>query len=211
MKFTQESLLENLRAKLTRNNQELAMSERTLKSNVERLYRRLEKSGSEDELDAISEEYFPDFDEINKNIRKEKSDFANAWKDAHPDTNKNSTGDENNTKDGTLEKLRARLEELEKKDAEREANAFVARKKRELIGEFKKKGIKDDKWINIYVEKLNITKDSNIEEEALSALEFYNISHSDGGKGTPGIPSDDKDDNFDAGRWAGVNKYLGDE
>ena len=61
MKFTNEQLAEALKAKLAPNGKKLAMSERTLKANVERLYKRLEKSENDDELDDVVKEYLPDF------------------------------------------------------------------------------------------------------------------------------------------------------
>lgn len=210
MKFTKEQLLENLKAKLTANNQELAMSERTLKSNVERLYKRLEKADSEDELDAVSSEYFPDFDEINKNMRKEKSDFVNTWKKEHPD---NKPTDEptpkNEPNDEFTKKLLERLDALEKKDAENEANKLISQKRSELLAKFKEKGIKDDKWADAYLKKLNITKDSDIEQETTDALDFYNLSHSKHTTNTPGGAGGGSNEKVAAERWAGVNKLIG--
>ena len=102
-----------------------------------------------------------------------------------------------------------RLEALEKKDAEHEAEKLVSQKRSELLSKFKEKGIKDSKWIDKYMSKLNLTKDSDIEQEFTDAEEFYNLSHAKGG-GTPGNPGGGNGDKpIGADRWAGVNKILG--
>ena len=85
MKFTKEELLERLKAEITGKDQEMVMSVRTFNSNGERLYKRLEKANNDEELETVVTEYLPDFIEINKNIRKEKADFAVDWKKNHPE------------------------------------------------------------------------------------------------------------------------------
>ena len=92
-----------------------------------------------------------------------------------------------------------RLEALEKKDAEYEASKLVSQKRSELLAKFKEKGINDSKWIDKYMNKLNLTKDSDIEQEFTDAEEFYNLSHSKPNNNTPGSAGggdNDKADDF---------------
>ena len=109
MKFTNEQLAEALKAKLTPNGKKLAMSERTLKANVERLYKRLEKSENDDELDDVVMEYLPDFQEIDGNVRKDNSDFVNTWKKEHPDPKPDDKDDKDKPDDKLVGKRREAL------------------------------------------------------------------------------------------------------
>ena len=123
MKFTNEQLTEALKAKLTPNGKKLAMSERTLKANVERLYKRLEKSENDDELDDVVKEYVPDFQEIDGNVRKDNSDFVNTWKKEHPDPkpdDKDDKDDKDEPGDKPDSRLDALLKEIQEMKAERE-------------------------------------------------------------------------------------------
>jgi len=185
MKFTKEQLLERLKAEITKKDQEMVMSARTFNSNGERLYQRLEKANSEDELDAVVTDYLPDFLEINKNIRKEKADFADEWKKNHPVTEPKPKKEGEPSVSETEKKLFERLEALEKKNAEYETAKLVSEKRSELLAKFKEKGIKDSKWIDAYMKKLSLTKDSDIDQEFTDAEEFYNLAHSKPGTQTP--------------------------
>ena len=189
MKFTGEQLTEALKAKLTPNGKKLAMSERTLKANVERLYKRLEKSGNEDELDDVVEEYLPDFQEVDGNIRKDNSDFVNDWKKEHPDP-KPDGDDKNKTKPADGDRFDAILKEIQELKAEREKDKAekAAREKRaELLATFKKEGIEDEDWASSYLKKLNVDANTDTEAETKDALALYNKSKAHvGADTTPG-------------------------
>ena len=191
MKFTNEQLAEALKAKLAPNGKKLAMSERTLKANVERLYKRLEKSENDDELDDVVKEYLPDFQEIDGNVRKDNSDFVNTWKKEHPDPKPDGKDDKNNLKSGDGDdRFDAILKEIQELKAEREkdkAEKAAKEKRAELLAMFKKEGIEDEDWAKSYVNILSIGADTDIEAETKDALALYNKSQShfpDGG--TPG-------------------------
>lgn len=191
MKFKVEELLEALKAKLAPNGKNLAMSERTLNANVEKIYKRLEKAGSEDELGDVVAEYLPDFEEINGNIQKDNSDFIKKWRAEHPETKPEAKPqDEAERHDGD-DKLDKLLKEIEGLKAERKAEKTakaISEKKTEMLAQFKAKGINDEKWLQSYVKKLNIAEDTDIEAETADALAFYNISHSETGEIRPGRP-----------------------
>lgn len=186
MKFTKEQLSESLKAKLTPNGKKLAMSERTLNANVEKIYKRLEKSSNEEDLDDVVTEYLPDFEEINGNVQKDNSDFIKKWKEEHPDPKPNKAPEPN---DGNEDKLDKLLKEIEGMKAEREAERTaktISDKRSELLSKFKEKGIKDEKWLNGYIKKIAISKDTDIEAETNDALALYNLSQAETGKITPG-------------------------
>lgn len=103
-----------------------------------------------------------------------------------------------------------RLEALERKEAEAEAARLTSVKRGELLKKFKEKGISDDKWIEAYLKKLSISKDTDIEAETTDALDFYNLSHANnGGRNTPGNSGGNNNGDISADRWKGVNKALG--
>lgn len=202
MKFTQEQLLEALKAMLTKNGQELAMSERTLKSNTERLYKRLEKNNCEDELEVVSSEYFPDFDEINKNVRKEKSDFVKEWKESHP----KNTDENQNIDNETIALLKKRLETLEAENSKTRTENLITQKRSELLSKFKEKGIKNDKWVDKYLAKLSISENTDVEKETADALDFYNLSRSRSISTTPGAARREDEEDNDNKTWDALRR-----
>lgn len=170
--------MEALKAILTKNGKKLAMSERTLTKNVEKIYGRLERQENEDELDVVVTEYLPDFEEINGNIQKDNSDFIKKWQTEHPSPEEKQK--DAPPADGDNDKLDKLLKELGDLKKEREAEKIekaTALKKNELISSFKKKGIKDEKWLNGYIKKLSVTENTDIEAETDDALALYNITH----------------------------------
>jgi len=209
MKFTKTQLLDTLKAKLTANGKHLSISEKTIKSLSDSHYDLL--VSEETELDDLVAKILPQYVSLNGNYEKDNADFVKKWNEEHPENKPEPTkpNKEGNEPSETEKKLLERLEALEKKDAEHEAEKLVSQKRSELLSKFKEKGIKDSKWIDKYMSKLNLTKDSDIEQEFTDAEEFYNLSHAKGG-GTPGNPGGGNGDKpIGADRWAGVNKILG--
>ncbi|MDE6151789.1 MAG: hypothetical protein K2G12_07385 [Prevotella sp.] len=86
MKFTKEEFSEELKKRLTNNSKKkLAQSDRTFNASVERIYKRLEKREDDEmELDDAVEDYLPDFEEIEGNMRKDNASFINVRKKHHP-------------------------------------------------------------------------------------------------------------------------------
>lgn len=174
MKFTKEELTEALKAKLTANGKKLTMSERTLKSNVERIYRRLEKVNDETlELDAAVEDYLPDFEEIEGNMRKDNADFVKEWEKQHP-----KPKDEPKPKDDEPnDKLDALLKEIGelKKEREAEKAAKVVSDKREALkAALKGKDVKNDDWINDQLDLIAINADTDIDNLTTRLVSSYN-------------------------------------
>lgn len=209
MKFTKEQLLDALKAKLTANGKHLSISEKTIKSLSDSHYDLL--VSEETEISDLVNKILPLYVSLNGNYEKDNADFIKKWKEDHPEPNPNDTPNPNNDNSSEVEKkLLERLEALERKEAEAEAARLTSVKRGELLKKFKEKGISDDKWIEAYLKKLSISKDTDIEAETTDALDFYNLSHANnGGRNTPGNSGGNNNGDISADRWKGVNKALG--
>ena len=211
MKFTKEQLLDALKAKLTANGKHLSISEKTIKSLSDSHYDLL--VSEETEISDLVNKILPQYVSLNGNYEKDNADFIKKWKEDHPEpkTKPNDAPNPDNNNSSEIEKkLLERLEALERKEAEAEAARLTSVKRGELLDKFKEKGISDDKWINAYLKKLSISKDTDIEAETADALDFYNLSHANsGGRNTPGNSGSNNNDGISAERWKGVNKALG--
>lgn len=211
MKFTKEQLLDTLKEKLTANGKHLSISDKTIKSLSDSHYDLL--VSEETELDDLVGKILPQYVSLNGNYEKDNSEFIKKWKEEHPDTKpapKNAPKPkEENEPSETEKKLLERLEALEKKNAEHEEQKIISDKRSQLLSKFKEKGISDARWIEKYMRKLNITKDSDIEQEITDAEEFYNVSHVSRTR-TPGSSQGNQPTKAEgAERWKGVNKALG--
>ena len=210
MKFTKEQLLDALKAKLTANGKHLSISEKTIKSLSDSHYDLL--VSEETEIDDLVSKILPQYVSLNGNYEKDNADFIKKWKEDHPEPKPkpNDVPNPDNNPSEVEKKLLERLEALERKEAEAEAARLTSVKRGELLDKFKEKGISDDKWINAYLKKLSISKDTDIEAETADALNFYNLSHADsGGRNTPGNSGGNNNGDISAERWKGVNKALG--
>lgn len=211
MKFTKEQLLDALKAKLTANGKHLSISEKTIKSLSDSHYDLL--VSEETEISDLVNKILPQYVSLNGNYEKDNADFIKKWKEDHPEPKpkpNDAPNPDNNNPSEVEKKLLERLEALERKEAEAEAARLTSVKRGELLDKFKEKGISDDKWINAYLKKLSISKDTDIEAETADALDFYNLSHANsGGRNTPGNSGGNNNGGISAERWKGVNKALG--
>lgn len=211
MKFTKEQLLDALKAKLTANGKHLSISEKTIKSLSDSHYDLL--VSEETEISDLVNKILPQYVSLNGNYEKDNADFIKKWKEDHPEPKlkpNDAPNPDNNNSSEVEKKLLERLEALERKEAEAEAARLTSVKRGELLDKFKEKGISDDKWINAYLKKLSISKDTDIEVETADALNFYNLSHANsGGRNTPGNSGGNNNGGISAERWKGVNKALG--
>lgn len=209
MKFTKEQLLDALKAKLTANGKHLSISEKTIKSLSDSHYDLL--VSEETEIDDLVSKILPQYVSLNGNYEKDNADFIKKWKEEHPEPKPGKTPNPDDNGSSEVEKkLLERLEALERKEAEAEAARLVSAKRGELLEKFKEKGISDNKWIDAYLKKLSISKDTDIEAETADALDFYNLSHANnGGRRTPDNSGGNNNSGISAERWKGVNKALG--
>ena len=189
MRFTKEELSEKLRERLGK---DLAMSERTLSAQTERLYRRLEKAGNDDEAEQVAEEYLPDFEEINNNVRNDTSRFVREWQKKHPEEKVRKTEaaekstETEPTADSRLDLLFKEVEALKAENARIAAENAAKAKKEEIRKSLRKKGVSNDKWLDAYLRKQSYTEETDAESEVKDILEFYNINNAIGGNANAG-------------------------
>ena len=180
MKFTKEQLAEALRNSLTKNGKKLAMSERTLTANVERLYKRLEKTDEETELEDVVKEYLPDYEELEGNYRKDNADFVKQWEKDHkkPDNDKDKEkskeqeppADVPDWAKALIESNKQLRDRLDAQDTEK----IVSEKRSQIAAALKEKGIKNQKCIDGYIARATLNKDTDVEAEAKAATEWFN-------------------------------------
>lgn len=186
MKFTKESLLDALKAKLTANGKKLTISERTLKSHSDTLY--AIGVNEETELDAFVSQILPGIETLRGNYEKDNSDFVKEWEKKHPAPKPEEKPETKPTGDDKLDALMAEIKALKEESAASKREKIISEKKASLISVMKEKGIKDSKWLNSYINNTHITEDMDIEGKATSALEFYNLAHATVETETPNIP-----------------------
>lgn len=212
MNFTKEQFLDTLKKQLTANGKHLSISEKTIKSLSDSHYDLL--VNEETELDDLVKKVLPQYVSLNGNYERDNADFIKKWKEEHPieKPKPNNVINSNTPKepDEVTKQLLERLEALEKRDKENEEARLVSEKRQELITKFKEKGIKDAKWSNKYLSKLTLTKDSDVEQEAQDALDFYNLSHSGTDDIPPLSPTIKPTTQIKADHWNNLNKILKD-
>ena len=176
MKFTKEEAFEKLKGILTNNGKKtLRMSEISVQKQLEALMPLVANEDMElpDFVDKVKET----FSVMNSNMEKDKSDFVKEWEKNHPNPNPEppKPADKPKPDDATAALLK-RIEELEKKNAEREKEVTLSQKRKDLLKAMKDKGIKDEQWSRDFVEEINITEDFDIDAKADAYLRIYNKS-----------------------------------
>lgn len=183
MKFTKEEAFESLKGILTNSGKKpLRMSERSLKEQSEIL---IELCADEEmDVDTFVNKVSKLLNSTNSNVEKDSSDrikdFVNQWKKEHPDQDPKPAGgsDSDNPQIKTLmDEIKAMREEM---NAGKRENAIKA-KRNELASALKKKGVKDEEWMNDFLSEINITEDMDVDVKADSFLKIYNRSRADVG------------------------------
>ena len=181
MKFTQEEAFEKLKGILTNNGKKpLRMSEKSIRKQLETLIPLV--ADEEMELDDFVTKVKDTFSTMNSNAEKDNADFIKEWEKNHQPTTPTNDNDKNEPDEATAALLK-RIEDLEKKNAEREKEAVLAQKRRELLKAMKEKGIKDEQWAKDFIAEVSITEDLDIEKKADAYLKIYNKSQADMGEG----------------------------
>lgn len=185
MKFTEEQAREALRAELTnKGRKSLAMSDRTLAKQTEILVKKLadEEMGLPEFVESALEILNP----MNDNIRKDKSDFANKWKEDHPDPEPPKPNDPPKPADNPeMKAMMDRIAALEKDKEASELRSTIAQKRKDIIAKLKEKGVKDEDWLNDFLSEVNITKDLDVDAKSESWVKLYNKSQATGGNIVP--------------------------
>lgn len=176
MKFTKEEAFEKLKGLLTNNGKkDLQMSERSVNEQLEVLMPLI--ANEEMELDDFIGKVKASFEVMNSNAKKDNSDFIKEWEKNHPVTEppKNDPP-KNNEPSDAMAALLKRIDELEKKNAERDKEVVLAQKRKDLLKAMKDKGIKDENWSKSFIEEISITEDFDVDAKADAYLKIYNKS-----------------------------------
>lgn len=197
MKFTKEEAFEKLKGELTKGGKTLRMSERTLNTQLETLMKVYDTIASDTELSDFVTMTLPSFSDVNSNMEKDYSDFVKTYKPAqsqNQSTTQQQQQQQSNTtstNDDVLSQLQAQLQQLQGKIEREEKEKALSQVRKNFKSELKTVGIKDDRWIDTYLTKINISEDLDIKEEAKSTLELYNLSKAiiPDGSTTPYYPS----------------------
>lgn len=189
MKFTEEEAFEKLKGILTNNGKKtLRMSEKSIKKQLETLMPLI--ANDEMELEDFVGKVKDTFSVMNSNVEKDKADFIKQWEKDHPTRSDKPQATEPPvtapSADDATSNLLKRIEELEKKEAERNRENILSQKRKDLLHAMKKKGIKDEQWSKDFIQEINITEDFDIESKADAYLKIYNKSQAGqtGGDGT---------------------------
>lgn len=191
MKFTKEEAFEKLKGELTKGGKTLRMSERTLNTQLENLMKVYETIASDTELSDFITTTLPSFSDVNSNMEKDYADFVKTYQ---PTSTQPTQQQQQNTppvNDDVLTQLQTQLQQLQSKIEKEEREKALSQVRKNFKSELKTVGIKDDKWIDTYISKINISEDLDVKEEAKSTLELYNLSKAaiPDGSTTPFNPS----------------------
>lgn len=198
MKFTKEEAFEKLKVILTNNGKKsLRMTERSIGKQLDTLIPLI--ANDEMELDDFVGKVKDTFSTMNSNAEKDNADFVKEWEKNHPvpeppkdDPKKVDEPSE------TMAALLKRIDELERKNAERDKEVILAQKRKDLLKAMKEKGIKDENWSKSFIEEISITEDFDVDAKADAYLKIYNKSQaSDTGNDTTprGVSSTGTDPN----------------
>lgn len=182
MKFTKEQAVEQLKGLLTEGGKTLHLSDRTINENIDDLIPLL--VNDETELSDFISKALPFVKRTNANFEKEKADFIKSYKPTQYQTTQQQQSKTPPTDDDALSQLQAQIQQLQDKIEREEKEKALSQVRKNFKSELKSAGIKDDKWIDTYISKIQISEDLDIKEEAKSTLELYNLSRVDIPDGT---------------------------
>lgn len=179
MKFTKEEAFESLKGILTNGGKKpLRMSERSLREQSDDLIDLV--ANEEMELEDFVGKVKKLLSSTNSNVEKDSSDrfkeHVKQWEKDHPQTNPEPPKADEPKPDDAIAKMLKRLEELENREAERDKEAKMSQKKKDLLKAMKEKGIKDEQWSKDLVAEISLTEDFDVEAKADSYLKLYNKS-----------------------------------
>ena len=177
MKFTKEEARKDLVAKLTAKGEKLNLSERSINEQLDALMPLI--ANEETELADFIDKVTPLFKTADANVRNDVSvgiaDFKKSYK---PEEKKEVVKpEEKKTEaDDAYAKLLKRLDDLENESKANKAKETVNGLKQSFVAKVKEKGVKDDEWLNFYLETAVIDENFDVDAKAEACLKFYNKS-----------------------------------
>lgn len=190
MKFTKEQAFESLKRELTNNDK------KTLRMSIKSLDKLTDTLISEFADEEIG---LPDFctkaltilNVVNDNVGKDKSDFVKNWEKDHPSDPTDPNPEPPKPKENPeMKALMDRIAALEADKQASEKKATIAQKRKEMSDKLKEKGVKDDKWVEKLLSKVNLDREFEIDAEVEEILPLYNAAKANGGNTVlPGNPT----------------------
>lgn len=177
MKFTKEEAHKDLVARLTAKGEKLNLSVRTINEQLDALMPLI--ANEETELADFLDKVAPLFKTADANVRNDVSvgiaDFKKSYK---PEEEKEEVkdGKKDVQADDDYAKLLKRLDDLENEAKANKAKETVNGLKQTFIAKVKEKGVKDDEWLNFYLETAVIDENFDVDAKAEACLKFYNKS-----------------------------------
>lgn len=177
MKFTKEEAHKDLVAKLTAKGEKLNLSERSINEQLDALMPLI--ANEETELADFIDKVTPLFKTADANVRNDVSvgiaDFKKSYK---PEEKKEEVKDDKKDPqaDDAYAKLLKRLDDLENESKANKAKETVNGLKQSFVAKVKEKGVKDDEWLNFYLETAVIDENFDVDAKAEACLKFYNKS-----------------------------------
>ena len=174
MKFTQDDAYKDLVAKMTAKGEKLNLSERSINEQLEKLIALI--ANDETELDSFVASVLPLIKTADANVRNDVSYGINEYKKNNPTQEPQKKIEVN--KDEPNAELLKRIEDMERELNETKKQKNLLDIKGNLIEEMKKKGVKDEDWINSFVSEVNITEDFDVNAKAEHYVGVYNKMYS---------------------------------
>lgn len=176
MKFTKEDACKELTAKIPQKGQTLNLSERSINEMLDTLMPLI--ANDETELSDFVTNVLPTFRTADGNVRNDVSVGIKNYKDNNPVTPPKKDDTQKPDEDDAMAKALARIEELERKNAENERKAQLSSRRNEIISKMKEKGVKDREWIDDFLNEVSIDgAEFDMEAKVDSYVRMYNKFH----------------------------------
>lgn len=137
-------------------------------------------ANDETELDDFVTNVLPAFTTANMNIKNDVSVGIKDYKEKNPIApvvKKDDDPSKKANEDDAMAKALARIEELEKKNAENEKKAQLSNRRAEVVSKMKEKGVKDKEWVNAFLDEVSLDgEDFDVDAKVESYVKMYNKS-----------------------------------
>lgn len=175
MKFTKEEACKDLMSQIPTKGETLQLSERSINEQLETLMPLL--ANDETELADFIASVLPVFRTADANVRANVSAQVKDYKEKNPIPPAVKKEDEKPAEDDAMAKALARIEELERKNAENERMAQLSNRRSEVVSKMKEKGVKDKDWINAFLDEVSLDGENfDVDAKVESYVKMYNKS-----------------------------------
>ena len=172
MKFTKDDACKDLMSQIPTKGETLQLSERSINEQLETLMPLL--ANDETELADFVNSVLPIFRTADANVRANVSAQVKEYKEKNPVVVKTVEEPKN---DEAMSKALARIEELERKNAENEKKVKLSERRSEIVSKMKEKGVKDKEWIDDFLDQVSYDgEDFDVEAKVESYVKMYNKS-----------------------------------